>query len=165
MTMLKKFIIFLICLFMAGCVNRSVYSDECRQMLFHYSLSKELQSDGVQVIHVGDEISLFLPSDKFFYAGSNNLRDVSKTLNRIIAYMNAYTIEDVEVKGFTLNNGDYTRNLALSRAQAEAISTYLWKHGLDARLVSANGLGCHHAYDMNGIEIFFRLPPPDNVFH
>jgi len=163
--MLKKLMIFFAFLLIAGCANKAVTSDACRQLLFQHSQANKLQGEGVQVIRVGDEVSLFLPANRFFYPQSNHLRNNVNVLKDVIVYINSFPVENIEVKGFTTNDGDYSRNLALSRAQAEAIAAYLWKHGLDARLISANGLGCHHPYEMNGIEIFFRVPPPDNVFH
>jgi len=160
------FIFSLVILMLTGCAHRSINTDQCRVMLFQYQLASDLKSDGVKVVVVGDEVTLILRTNQFFYANSNHMRDRGPELNRIIAYINTYhPIEDIQVKGYTSNIGNYTRNLALSRAQAQAISNYMWKHGLNSRLISAEGYGCHNPYGFNHIEIFFRLPPPDNVFH
>lgn len=150
---------------LTGCAHRTINSDQCRVILFHHQLADDLRSDGVKVFIVGDEVTLILRTDQFFYTNSNHMRDKGTVLNRITAYINTFPVVDIRVKGYTNNRGNYMRNLALSRAQAQAIANYMWGHGLNSRLISAEGYGCHNPYGFNHIEIFFRLPPPDNVFH
>src|SRR5262249_24117721 len=143
------------------CVHRTIDSDQCHELLFQHQLKTDLRHDGVKVFTTGDEVTLILKTEQFFYANSNHMRDQGTDLNRIIAYINTFSVEDVKVRGYTKNRGNYIRNMALSRAQAQAIADYLWNHGLNSRLISAEGYGCHNPYGFNHIEIFFRLPPPD----
>jgi outer membrane protein OmpA-like peptidoglycan-associated protein len=162
------FIFAFIVLLLAGCSSHKTpiyYSDQCKILQFQYQLGQTLKSDGIQVVVVGDEAAIYLPVYRFFYTGSNHMKNQAKILSHIIAYINTYPVNNIQVKGYTDNTGDYTRNLALSRAQAQEIANYLWHHGLNARLISAEGLGCHNPYGLNWVEIFFRQPPPDNVFH
>jgi outer membrane protein OmpA-like peptidoglycan-associated protein len=159
----------LIAFILVGCTSpqhKEIYSDECKAALLRYKLEQIVKGDGIQVVKAGDEVTLILKTDDYFYSNSNHLQDAHTKLNHIIAYINSYpVIEDIQVKGFTDNRGDYTRNLALSRAQAQAVASELWEHGLDSRLISADGYGCHNPYGFKHLEIFFRFPPPDNVFH
>jgi outer membrane protein OmpA-like peptidoglycan-associated protein len=161
------FILILATGMLGGCAHQSVNTNQYRVLLLQHRLAEKLKKEGIQVIVVGDEVTLILPVSKFFYENSNHMRQAAESLlNHLIAYINIYPgIEDIQVKGYTSNRGDYQRNLALSRAQAQAVAHYLWNHGLNSRLISAQGYGCHHPYGRDLIEIFFRLPPPDNVFH
>ncbi len=177
-------------LLLAGCTSNGVYSDKCQAIQLRYRLAESLEGRGIQVAAVGDEVTLILPSEKFFYAGSNHLSTYSDSsevlpstyyrfnpvsdknrlnsssiLDLIVEFLNAYPTEDIQVKGYTSNVGDYKRNLALSRDRAEQIENYLVRHGLNTRLISASGYGCHNIYDFDHIEIFFRQSPPDNIFH
>ncbi len=152
-------------LMLTGCAHRSINTDHCRVLLFQQQLADDLRGDGIQIVTVGDEVTLILPTAKFFYSNSNHMRDKEGMLNRITAFINTFPVVDIRVKGYTDNRGNYTRNMALSRAQAQAIATYMWGHGLNSRLISAEGYGCHNPYGFNHIEIFFRLPRPDNIFH
>jgi outer membrane protein OmpA-like peptidoglycan-associated protein len=162
---LCRFIFVFTLFLLGGCSsNKYFHSENCNALIYQYNLGETLKSQGIKVIIVGDEVTLFLPAYRFFYTNSNHIRHQRKLFNQIIAYMNTYPITNVEVKGYTENTGDYTRNLALSRAQAEAIAYYLQQNGLNVRLIASEGYGCH-TYGLNTIEIFFRKPPPDNVFH
>lgn len=167
-------------LILVGCSAKSTTnanpSSACQLMLLQEKLVKDLTSDGIQVVQQGDETTLLLPSDSFFYTYSNNrLASSDKKLNKIIEFLNTYGTVDILVTGYTDNVGDSIRNLALSRSQAQAIVNYLWANGLDSRLISAQGKGCADDIADNStylgrkanrrIEITFRLPPPDNVFN
>jgi len=164
---------------LGGCAPRVVYpppTKYCDLLKLQVRLANKLRAEGTQVIQIGEETTLILPADKFFYPRSNNMRPgYQPHLNTIIRFINTYPTTDVQVTGYTDNIGDYTRNMALSRAQAQAIVNYLWSHGLNTRMISASGKGCHddiannntrHGNALNRrIEIYFRLPPPANVFH
>jgi len=151
--------------FFAGCTSvKGIYSEKCKVLIRQYDLARHLEKAGIQVIRLGDTVTLILPSDKYFYSGSNNLASTSH-LDLVVDFLNAYPTEDIQVRGYVHTGCNLTRNLALSRDRAQKISEYLVYHGLDTRLISASGYGCHDIYNFDHTEIFFRQPPPDNVFH
>jgi outer membrane protein OmpA-like peptidoglycan-associated protein len=142
----------------------TIDSARCNALLLQARMASVLDSKGIQVVRLGEEVTLILPAGKFFNKGSNNLHN-TEDLDQIVKFLNAYPTEGIQIKGYTDTVGNYRRNFALSRAQAQAVSSYLFRHGLNTRLISAEGYGCHQAYGFDHLEIFFRMPPPDNVFH
>ncbi|HEV2613417.1 MAG TPA: OmpA family protein [Gammaproteobacteria bacterium] len=160
-------------IFLAGCstsecaasLNNAtgITSSSCQHALRQQELAAKLRSDGIQVVQVGEEVTLVLPTDRFFPFNSNNMKSNPKVLNDIIDFINSYPTVNVQVIGYPNNSGNSVRNLALSRAQAEGIAHYLWGNGLDTRLISANAK--QTTCEVPRIEIFFRLPPPLDVFH
>jgi outer membrane protein OmpA-like peptidoglycan-associated protein len=172
-------IVFSISMVLVGCAHPPPPPPEtpyCQLLKTQIKLANHLQAQGIKVIQVGEETTLILSTDQFFYAFSNHMRqDAEAKLNHIVHFINTYPTVDVQVTGYTDNVGNYTRNLALSRAQAQAVVDYLWSRGLNSRMISASGKGCHEDIADNSrasgraqnrrIEIYFRLPPPDNIFH
>lgn len=147
--------------FLSACIQKELDSPLVQQrVLTHY-----LQKSGINVVQVGDEITLILQEKDFFREGSNHFSGNFHTLDRIVDLINTYSTSSAQVRGYTANTGDYKRNLALSRAQAQFIATYLWRHQINVPSVFAEGYGCHHIYGDPHIEIFFRKIPPVNVFH
>lgn len=107
------------------------------------TLVDQIESSGrVQIIQMGDNVTLVLPSDRFFEAGTPQLNtNYYPVLNKIAALLNGFDKFSIKVAGYTDNQGGRLRNIGLSRAQAEAIANYLWKRGVDARLMSSVGYG------------------------
>ncbi len=86
----------------------------------HQSIVEQILYSGVQIIRVGDEIRLILPSDRFFYADSANLNPAYYgVLTKVILFVRAFHKIDVKIACYTDNSGDWRRNLALSRLQAK----------------------------------------------
>jgi intracellular multiplication protein IcmN len=138
-------------------------SGACKQLVRQQELAATLRSDGIQVVQVGEETTLVLRTDDFFPVNSNNMNTNTKTLDDIVDFINAYPTTNVRVIGYPNQQGNAVRSVALSRAQAEAVSHYLWENGLNTRLISAETK--HERCEVPRIEIFFRLPAPTNVFH
>lgn len=108
----------------------------------HYSQVDKLQYLGVQVILVGDEVRLILPSSRFFRQGSAQLNtQYYPVLNLVGDLIRDFPKVSVKVSGYTDDLGSWRRNLALSRAQAQHIMIYLTDYGIDSRLISAQGYG------------------------
>lgn len=173
-----KGIVLCLAVMLVGCspYHTPPSSQYCNLLKLQAKLASDLESEGIQVIQVGEETTLVLPADKFFYLHSNHMYSHSESyLYQIIRFINTYPVVDVQVFGYTDNIGDYTRNLALSRSQAQSIAGFLWQNGLNARMLTAVGMACHNDVASNltrhgnaknrRIEIHFRLPPPNNVFH
>ena len=159
-------------IFLAGCSTSECASSSsatgatslaCQHVLQQQKLAATLRSDGIQVVQVGEEVTLVLATDKFFPFNSNNMKSNPGVLKDIINFINTYPTVNIQVIGYPNNSGNAVRNLALSRAQAEAVAHYLWENGLETRLISANAK--QTVSEVPRIEIFFRLPPPLDVFH
>lgn len=143
--------------------------------LFHQkSLVKKLEYNHVQVILLGDNLTLVLPSDKFFEPNSPLINPhYNSVLDQIIVLLNKFQEYDIKVVGYTDNLGWPPRNLAMSRQQAMDIADYLWRHGLNTRLIYPTGYGAENPIASNAtasgramnrrVEITMRLITDQNV--
>lgn len=105
-------------------------------------LNNDLRRGNVQVIKVGEDIMVVLPSHSFFYDDSSHLNEAFyPVLDDVAKFMSQYQTVAVKVSGYTDDQGDKTRNQALSRQQAQNIAKYIQHQGLDARYIYATGYG------------------------
>lgn len=106
------------------------------------NLVQKIADNHVQVIMVGDNLRLILPADRFFVPNTPILNTNYYTvLNQIALLLRGLDKYVVKIAGYTDNVGWSDRNLALSRQQAQTIANYLWKQGIDARVLFATGYG------------------------
>jgi len=112
------------------------------------TLKDRLENRGVNVIVLGDQILIEVPSARLFAPSSSRIIPAScSTLNLIICYINNYTKMLVKIAAYTNDAGSPCVNLALSEQQAAAIAKYFVGHGVDARLLYAKGYGGTHLVD------------------
>ncbi len=108
----------------------------------HTTLADKLENRGVKVIVLGDQIMLVLPSVLVFHDMTSNIRlHAYSTLDLVAQYINNYPNMSVNVAAFTSACIPDTVNLALTQQQATAVAKYLWKKGVNTRLLSATGRG------------------------
>lgn len=101
-----------------------------------------LQYHGVEVIRLGDEVELILPTRRFFRPNSPQMNmQYYGVMDKIGDFIRKFQKISVKVAGFTDDRGPWQRNLALSTAQAQAVMQYLWNYGIDTRLIYAQGYG------------------------
>lgn len=113
-------------------------------MMLHYHghVVDHLLDNGVQVVRVGDEVKIILPTDLFFNRDSANLKVTKRPiLNDVIVLMQAFQKISVSVFGYTDNQGDWQRNQALSLAQAQTIENILARANIDTRIMYVKGMG------------------------
>lgn len=107
-----------------------------------FATENELISDDINVVHVGEYTTLIVPADDIFYPRSPRILPQSKsTLKLIDYYLRFFDLVRVDVVGYTDDFGNPFRNKALSQARAENVMNFMWRDGIDARLISAKGLG------------------------
>jgi len=105
-------------------------------------LAIRLEQAQVQIIMVGQDVMLVLPSRVFFYPDSSHFNNgMSPTLTDIVNYINLYDVETIKVAGYTNTLGSSIRNLALSREQAQYIAHELWDRGIQSTIIYAIGYG------------------------
>ncbi len=151
------------CTAATSCCSKPAPKDPCRGI--KRSMEQRFQVVGVQLIEVGDDVKFVLPSDSFFVANTSTLnRKNYPVLDMVAAFICGLQKMNVKVAGYTDCQDCHIRNLALSRQQAQVVADYLWKRGMDARLLYAVGYGecVPIAYSSNckvsnrRIEITFR---------
>lgn len=102
-----------------------------------------LEKDHIQVIRIGEDYMLVLPSDVYFFPNSTHMNEsMYPAYKDITEFMNHYDIETVKVAGYTDNTGNKIRSLALSRQQADYVAKELWRDNLGSTMVYSTGYGC-----------------------
>lgn len=108
----------------------------------HSTLVEKLKNRNVKVFILGDQIMIILFSNNIFNCMTPVIRESAcSTLNLVTQLIGNYTNMSVNIAAYT-NQSDCPRiDLQLSKAQADSIARYLWRHGVNTRLLSAEGYG------------------------
>ena len=171
---LSYFGILVTVLLLIGCAPQPQVTAAVTPESTRATLQQTLENNGVQVIRVGETVTLVLSSDIFFNTDSANLSPAAAAMLDVVAdYLNQFSIVKVAVSGYTDDAGALKRDEALSTRQAEVVSDYLSSQGVDPRLLVAVGYGQEHTVASNltavgrslnrRIEISFRYLPPLQV--
>lgn len=139
------------------------------------TLRDQLVAQGIQIIQVGDEVKIILPVDNYFHQNSPQLNShYYSVLNKLAKFIRAFPKDSVKVSAYSDSADCENRSLALTRSQARAMASYLWRQGIDARMIYSAGYGPHfpvaHNQTTQGrsqnrrIEItFWRISPDDDI--
>ncbi len=159
----------------AAVVMGGIYSGVVGKLLAGNStLFSDLDRAHLQLFKIGQNYMFVLPADAYFYADSSHLNEAFyPALDRIAEFLRQCETEVIKVAGFTDNVGNQTRNVALSRQQAQNILDYLWNQGLDARMMYSVGYGEQFPIANNDylegrsanrrVQITFQLIPTEDV--
>ena len=104
----------------------------------------DLQRDGISYMRLGDGVLIVLPSELIFSGSSPQISvrgsSALKMVAKVIAPM---TKMSVNISAYY--PGEQSRKaLTLTSAQARRVSNYLWRAGVDTRLMIARGYGGGH---------------------
>ncbi|HEX4044923.1 MAG TPA: OmpA family protein [Gammaproteobacteria bacterium] len=106
------------------------------------SLRDQLENRGVNLVELGDQILIVVPSARLFFPQTANIKPQAySTLNMLVQYINQYTKTLVKVAGYTSASGSPEIDLALSQQQAKHVAKFLLVSGVDARILFAEGYG------------------------
>lgn len=106
------------------------------------TLRDKLENRGANVIVLGDQIMVVIPSARIFDAYSSTIKPRAySTLDLLAKYVNSFTKMLVKVAVYTDDTGSNRVDLALSNQQAQQIEKYLVTTGIDARVLYAAGYG------------------------
>jgi outer membrane protein OmpA-like peptidoglycan-associated protein len=93
----------------------------------------ELHRKGVQVIQVGDTVSLLYPVDRFFDPDDDILADKPyRSLDLAVELLNEYPRAAVKIAVSADDVETDERAKVLTARQAERIAAYLWRGGVNA---------------------------------
>lgn len=101
-----------------------------------------LNDVGAKVIQYGDNTTIVLPSDYFFYPDSADLRyEREFTLLEIVSYIAKIPGSPVTIMAFSdsVGSDEYTKEL--TEKQSHSILSFLWSHGIDRKRLHAIGYG------------------------
>lgn len=105
-------------------------------------IQKKLVRQGVQVITIGQNYLVAIPSSLLFPDQSPQLTWQSYyILNQVVAYLRQFRKIAVNVTGYSSQYGSTRREEALTLARAKVISRYLWSQNIESRFIFAEGAG------------------------
>lgn len=106
------------------------------------TLDDRLENRGANIVVLGDQILIVLPSARLFNPMTSTLKaQAYSTLYLVAQYINQYTKMLVKVSAYTDASGTSSADLALSQQQAERVAKILLASGVDARVLYATGYG------------------------
>ena len=95
----------------------------------HHLLTK-LQGYGVQVIQVGDKVTIVMPSDYVFIFNTATIRtSAMPMLNTTILLLDRYGHVNMKIAAYTDDTLSPTSAFDLTRKQAKSIAAYFWSYG------------------------------------
>jgi outer membrane protein OmpA-like peptidoglycan-associated protein len=109
------------------------------------SLQDQLINRGANIIVLGDQVLVVIPSARIFAPYTSNIKPSAySTLDNLADYINKYDKTLVKISAYTNKFGSKDSDLALSQQQANNVSKYLTRSGVDARVRFAEGYGATH---------------------
>ncbi|EKD72302.1 MAG: IcmN (DotK) [uncultured bacterium] len=106
------------------------------------TLADQIINRGNKIIVLGDQVLIALPSRYLFADQSAEFNPYAyKTLNLVARFISGYPNRMVKVAAFTTPIGPERINHALSQEQANAVIKYLWRTGINTRMLYAEGGG------------------------
>lgn len=116
----------------------------------HTTLIDKLENRGVRVYVLGDQVMLVLSSATFFQRLTPVLRPESySTLDQIAELISGYPNMMVKISAYATMAGPQQINRALSQQQADVIAKYLWRKGINTRMLYSAGYGDTHRVVVN----------------
>lgn len=111
----------------------------------HTTLNDKLENRGIKTIVLGDQVLIVLPSQRIFNEMTPDINSYAYSdLDLVAQYISRYTNMSVNIAAYTDNVGPASVDRALSQKQAESVEKYLWRRGLNTRMVYAAGYGSTH---------------------
>lgn len=106
------------------------------------NLVDRLTNRGVNIIVLGDQILIVLPSTRIFQPATSVIRpEAYSTLEMVTEYINRYHKMLVKIAGYTNDTGSERVDISLSNQQAQSVAKFFIADGMDARLIYAVGYG------------------------
>ena len=103
---------------------------------------QELEKHDVQVIHIGDNVIVLLPTDKIFEFNSLTIReDAYPILNYLACFLHSYRCVPLRITVHTDNVASRCFNDLISDKRALTIQAYLWIRGIHFKVMRASGCG------------------------
>jgi outer membrane protein OmpA-like peptidoglycan-associated protein len=116
----------------------------------HTTLVDKLRNRGIKVFILGDQVLIVLPSSRTFYTNTANIIYAEdSTMDLVAKLIGSYANIAVKVSGYTDDTGAPLVDQSLSRQQAVNVAKSLWRHGVNTRLLYAEGYGGTHLVSKN----------------
>ncbi len=130
----------------AALATRSLYRETQPHVI------RDLAHHDIQVEKYGNTLTVIVPTDRYFLFNTPRLNELCYPgLMLIIKLIKFYPNRPIYIGGFTDNVGSRSHKKALSQAQAEAMSGFLWANGVPAKFLTVQGYGDKHSVSNNQI--------------
>lgn len=108
----------------------------------HVTPADELINQGNSVMTLGDQVRIVLPSDHLFQDNSSELTAYSyATLDTVVRLVRQYPNVSITVAAYADPSLSDRATNALTEQQANHVMKYLWRAGINTRLLYAAGYG------------------------
>jgi outer membrane protein OmpA-like peptidoglycan-associated protein len=108
----------------------------------HTTLADKIINRGGKVIVLGDQVMIEFPSNRLFEDTTSNLTPYAySTLDLVAELISGYPNMSVRVAAYTRSTDPAGVSRALSQQQADNIVRYMWRRGINTRMISAMGMG------------------------
>jgi len=150
-----------VAILLSACVSQSSHNQQVQKTSTYAQLdtqlNNELASDQVQIEQLQNLVRLTLANGILFAEGGVELNEAGTAiLTKAAPTLKTITGQRIVIKGFTDNepigpelHQRFANNGDLSKARANAVSTYLVAQGVPAALTSTVGLGETHPVASN----------------
>jgi len=102
----------------------------------------KLTEQGIQVVQLGDNVTVILPSDQCFEQGTATITYACEPImQNLAALFKLYDNAPITITGYTDDVGEPSQARLLTYYQADSVLTYLWAHGIPFRQMTAIGKG------------------------
>ena len=82
-----------------------------------------------------------LQAVQFVQSKAELLPEAIPALEQLLAFMNGKPTAEIELSGHTDNQGDFDKNLKLSKERVDVVKAYLVEHGIAANRITTRGYG------------------------
>lgn len=101
-----------------------------------------LKSDKVQIIAIGDDYMLSIPSSQLFANQSPKIKKQGyEVLDDVVDYLQSIRKIAVQVSAYSDCYQSQARTTALTKARAKRVGAYLWSRNIETKLLFTEGFG------------------------
>lgn len=116
------------------------------------NLEDDLRNRGVNLVELGDQLMIVIPSARLFSPMASQIRpEAFTTLYLVTKYINRFNKILVKIAAYTNDTGSPRVDISLSNEQAQSIAKFFLADGIDARLLYAVGYGGTHLVSRNAL--------------
>jgi outer membrane protein OmpA-like peptidoglycan-associated protein len=116
-------------------------------------LRQQMAGTGVEVVRMGDNLTLSMPGNVTFGFDSSKLNpDFNPVLDKLAQTLSEYNKTVIQVAGHTDSTGSHAYNMKLSEDRAASVKTYLTGRGVPSNRLVTVGAGPDHPIASNDTE-------------
>ena len=140
----------LVCLGLFGCSSSRTFDDSDKLPTGVEDTSdtaivdtyNKLKSEDVQVITMGDNYMISIPSSVIFGNESPKLKSAGyEVLDDVVTYLQSMRKISVQVNAYSDCYQSQARTYALTKARAKAVGRYLWSRNPESGIITTDGYG------------------------